>query len=262
MPRSKPGRFKTARRKIKRAVRGVIPRLTLRRHLRRGLPLDDLTRYERRVYSQNGEDGILDAIFAKIGAGTRRFVEFGVEDGDECITRYLAECRGWSGLLMDGGYDDPRRNLHRERITAENVVALFHKYGVPPAFDLLSIDIDGNDYWVWTAVAAVWRPRVVVIEYNASEGPHASTAIAYDPDFQWTETDYFGASLQALVKLGASHGYTLVACDSRGVNAFFVIDELVDGNFVRHSPELLFRPPRFRAKHGHPPDGARRLQPV
>jgi hypothetical protein len=250
------------RRKTRRWLRAVRAAATLWRDLRRGGPLDDLTRYERSVHSQNGEDGILRAIFGRIGDGTRYFVEFGVEDGDECNTRYLAERRGWSGLLMDGGHEDPRRNLRREMITAENVVGLFHKYGVPAEFDLLSIDIDGNDYWVWRAVAAVWRPRVVVIEYNASEGPVKSTSVAYDPAFRWSETDYMGASLRALATLGMEHGYTLVACDSRGVNAFFVVDELVEGNFVRRSIEELYRPPRYRDGGGHPPDPTRRLLPV
>jgi len=250
------------RKKLKRFLREIRGTMALRADLRRGGPLDDLTRYEKSVYSQNGEDGILRAIFARIGPGTRYFVEFGVEDGTQCNTRYLAERQGWTGLLMDGGHTDPRRNLHREMITVENVVALFRKYGVPAEFDLLSIDIDGNDYWVWRAIATVWRPRVVVIEYNASEGPDVSTSIVYDPAFRWSETNYMGASLRALATLGASHGYTLVACDSRGVNALFVADEFVRDNFVRHSVAELYRPPRFRADGGHPPDPSRRMPPV
>ena len=250
------------RTKLKRFLREIRGAIALRADLCRGAPLGDLTRYERSVYSQNGEDGILHAIFARLGEGTRFFVEFGVEDGAECNTRYLAERRGWSGLLMDGEHADSRRNLRREMITAENVVALFRTYGVPAAFDLLSIDIDGNDYWVWRAIATVWRPRVVVIEYNASEGPDVSTSIVYDPAFVWSETAYMGASLLALATLAGSHGYTLVACDSRGVNAFFVVDELVAGHFARRSVAELYRPPRFRDGGGHPPDPSRRLQPV
>jgi hypothetical protein len=226
-------------------------------------PPHDLTRYERRVYSQFGEDGILRAIFGRIGTTNRYFVEFGVEDGRECNTRYLAERRGWRGLLMDLEHEDPRRNLHRERVTAENVNELFEKYGVPRAFDLLSIDIDGNDYWVWRSLAPHWRPRVVVIEYNASAGPVERRSIAYDPFFRWTGTNYQGASLAALAAVGTVQGYTLIACDSHGVNAFFVRDDLVEGNFARRALAELYRPPDFLpGGGGHPPDPTRQLVPV
>ena len=250
------------RKKVKRFLRALRGTLALRAHLRRGRPLPNLTYHENSFYSQNGEDGILQAIFARIGAGSRRFVEFGVEDGSECNTRFLAEKQNWTGLLMDGGHTDAARNLHREMVTVENVAGLFRKYGVPEEFDLLCIDIDGNDYWVWRELASYWRPRVVVIEYNAAEGPDVSTSIAYDPAFRWSKTDYVGASLQALVTLGKSLGYTLIVCDSRGVNAFFVADELVLGNFVRYTTAELYRPPRFRAEGGHPRDPTRRMQPV
>lgn len=235
-------------------------------------PLRDLTRYEARVYSQNGEDGILRAIFARVGPGNRYYVEFGVEDGLQCNTRYLREVHGWTGLLMDGGHEDPARNLHREFITAENIGALFAKYAVPAEPDLLSIDIDGNDLYVWRALAPHYRPRVVVIEYNAMCGPTERLSIAYDPAFRWAGTDYMGASLQALVSAFREWGYTLVACDSQGVNAFFVRAALVDGHFVRRSAEELYRPPGFGphpmfgpnidGRRGHVPDPTRRMVPV
>ena len=138
------------------------------------LPLRDLTRYERKMsprnrgeYAQSGEDGVLEAIFALIGPTNRHYVEFGTQDGIQCNTRWLMKHRGWSGLLMDGSHENPSIGLAREFVTAGNVEELFRKYGVPAEFDLLSIDIDGNDYWVWRAIRS-YRPRVVVIEYNAS----------------------------------------------------------------------------------------------
>jgi hypothetical protein len=260
--RTRRRRFRHVRGQIRRLARRLLRAAALRRALLAGGPLEDLTRYEESVFSQNGEDGILRAIFGRVGARTRYFVEFGVEDGTQCNTRYLAERRAWRGLLMDGGHEDPRRNLHREMVTAENVVGLFRKYGVPREFDLLSIDIDGNDYWVWQAIAQVWRPLVVVVEYNASEGPSVATSVPYDPAFRWSGTNYFGASLRAMAELGARHGYTLVTCDSNGVNAFFVVDEVVEGNFVRRPVEQLYREPRYHNGGGHPPDPSRRLRPV
>src|ERR1700722_3810434 len=104
----------------------------------------DLREYEKRVFSQNGEDGVLEAIFNTIGKTNQYYVEFGVESGAECNTRYLKDRYHWKGLLMDGGYQNESINLRKEFITAENINALFQKYDVPKQFDLLSIDIDFN----------------------------------------------------------------------------------------------------------------------
>lgn len=236
--------------------------VTLTLHVLLKKPIPDLSRFqrhipyiERREYSQNGEDGIIQAIFAMIGMTNRYYVEFGVEDGSECNTRYLRKRKGWQGLLMDGSHNNPQINLHREFITAENIEDLFAKYHVPKEFDLLSIDIDGNDYWVWKAIRS-YHPRVVIIEYNACL-PYAPTVtIPYDPRFTWDRTDYYGASLSALVALGREKGYRLVATDRNGVNAFFVKDDLVAGHFLVQSPEILYHPAAFKGKTGnrHPHD--------
>lgn len=204
----------------------------------------NLNRYEIKIYSQNGEDGILDAIFSKIGTTNKFYVEFGVEDGEECNTRFLQNEKGWRGLLMDG-YEQKSKKIKKEFITAENINDLFRKYQVPKAFDLLSIDIDGNDYWVWKAIDSSYAPRVVVIEYNASIPPTESKVIPYDPNFSWDITNYFGASLLALVKLAKTKGYTLVGCDLCGVNAFFVQDRLMLGHFITDSIDKLYRPVNY-----------------
>jgi len=119
-----------------------------------GRPITDIWPYEKKVYSQHGEDGVLDAIFRVIGTTSRFYVEFGTGDALQRNTRFLAERRGWSGLLMDGGFENPAINLRREFITAENINELFARYDVPHDLDLLSIDIDGNDYWVWENIDA------------------------------------------------------------------------------------------------------------
>jgi hypothetical protein len=221
-------------------------------------PIRGLWPYERHVYSQHGEDGILDALFRTIGTTNRYYVEFGVGDGSERNSRLLAERHGWHGLLMDGGFDDPRINLHREFITAENINDLFAKYGVPEEFDLLSIDVDGNDYWVWQRLSERYRPRVIVAEYNANLGPNLRRTIAYDPEFVWSGTDYYGASLAALEALARTKGYVLVGCESLGVNAFFVRSDVADGRIAARSPGQAFHPPRYGPrKQGHPPDPIR-----
>jgi len=218
-----------------------------------------INEFEHRVTSQNGEDGIIAEIFRRIRTTNRYFVEFGVQDGAECNTAQLA-LAGWSGLLIEGDPVLQARLATRyennttvktvqEFITAENIASVFERNGVPASFDLLSIDIDGNDYWVWKAIA-VRRPRAVVIEYNATMPPPVSRTIPYDPKFRFDETDYFGASLAALARLGREKGYTLVACDSRGINAFFVDDALA-GRFAPPPIERLYRP--FGPPHRVPP---------
>jgi hypothetical protein len=117
-------------------------------------------------------------------------------------------------------------------ITADNVNEVFASHGVPESFDLLSLDIDGNEYWVWRALDA-YRPRMVVIEYNIFFGLDVASTIEYRPDFVWDETTYHGASLAALRKLGRDKGYSLIHTDSWVPNAFFVLDselpaELID----------------------------------
>jgi len=205
----------------------------------RRAPIADLAPFEKRYSSQNGEDGILQAVFAAVGETDRSFVEFGVEDGAVCNTAYLRRC-GWDGLQMDPG-DPPAPGVRREFVTAENIERLLDKYAVPREPDLLSIDVDGNDYWIWKAIVSR-RPRVVVIEYNADIPAAESRTIAYDPAFRWDGTDYYGASLAALARLGRGKGYALVGCDSRGVNAFFVRAELAEGRFVPRTVEQCWRP--------------------
>lgn len=185
----------------------------------------DLSLSEKKIFSQNGEDGVIEKIFSTIGVTNQFYVEFGVENGKECNTRYLREVCGWSGLMMDGSNENASINLHKEYITAENINELFAKYNVPFDFDLLSIDIDGNDFYVWHAIQE-YSPKVVVIEYNASYTPPQDKIIVYDPNYVWNGTDYFGASFLSLKKLGAHKGYTLIYAENQGINLFFVRDDI------------------------------------
>lgn len=204
---------------------------------------DDLHLHESRHHSQNGEDGVLARLLALVGETNRYFVEFGVgTDAQQCNTRLLAN-RGWDGLWMDCCDFPNEPRIHRESVTAENINDLFTKYGVPNDFDVLSIDIDGNDFWVWKAIDPCYRPRVIIAEYNAAIPPHQSLSIAYDPKHRWDRTDYFGASLLALAKLAEQRGYTLVYCESTGTNAFFVRNDLTKG-WTRSVTEI-YRSPNY-----------------
>ena len=203
----------------------------------RWLQAGDLRAFERRICSQNGEDGILQEIFRRVGTVNRCLVEIGVEDGKECNGARLVLEEGWHGLFVEADADKfdglARRYARRAGVqcvhataTSANVETLLQSANVPQTFDLLSIDIDGNDYWVWAAVQQ-WQPRVVVIEYNAAHPPPVRWVMRENAEHRWDGTTYYGASLASLAALGRKKGYTLVATDSTGVNAFFVRDELV-----------------------------------
>ncbi len=217
----------------------------------------ELNRYEDKLYSQNGEDGILLYIFSKIGLTNRRFVEFGIGDGRECNTANLSLNFGWRGLLMDGNKESAalagryyRDELYHKRepqdrsadvrvlhamVTAENINTLLRENGISGEIDLLSIDIDGNEYWVWKAITAI-HPQVVVIEYNASMGSEEPITVKYDPNFDKHHyvpfNFYYGASLAALTKLAHAKGYILVGCESTGTNAFFIRQDAAAGKFT------------------------------
>ena len=245
-----PRRYRGQLKKIYRFLKFIFAWLLLKNS-----EVSNINLFEFGVYAKSGEDGIIKIIFHKIKTTNKFFVEFGVEDGKECNTRLLREKHGWQGLSMDSGEDNPSF-IKKEFITAENINELFGKYNVPKHFDLLSIDIDFNDYWVWKAIQD-YQPRAVVIEYNSSVPPTESKVIEYDPHGQWDRTNYFGASLLAMVKLGRLKGYTLVGCNRRGVNAFFVKNDLADGHFKVKTTRELYRPPGYGKKvngvHiGHP----------
>lgn len=205
-----------------------------------------LNAHELQVYSQHGEDGILQYIFSQVGVAASTFVEFGMGDGRECNTAYLSLHQGWNGLLMDGNADRVagarayyERKLGSGRqavnivetwITAGNINGLIQEHGPGDEIDLLSIDMDGVDYWIWKAIDAI-RPRVVVIEYSAILGWERALTVPYIPDFsRWRAHPsglYAGASLLALEQLGRAKGYRLVGCNRHGINAFFVRNDLV-----------------------------------
>jgi len=217
--------------------RGVYP--ALGELARRYGDAPDLTASELRVFSQNGEDGVIAEILRRIGTGSGGFVEFGIQDGTEGNTVFLAQVLGWSGLYLEA--DDasfaalerrysanPRvRTLHAA-VEPDTVEALFAQAGVPEEPDLVSIDVDGNDYWIWRALTA-FRPRLVIVEYNGAFDPASRRVMPYTPGFRWDGTSAYGSSLGALEDLGEEKGYRLVHTELAGVNAFFVREELAGG---------------------------------
>jgi hypothetical protein len=220
-----------------------------------------LNAYEHRVYSQSGQDGILEEIFRRIGLGSGTFVEFGVGAGGgfQNNSSYLL-AKGWKGCWIEADPDSAARiqsqmahligsgslRLLHGRVTAENIVSLFRELKVAQEFDLLSIDIDSSDYWVWKQLVD-YRPRAVVIEYNSFLPASADWVLPYDAAGEWRDMNMeFGAALKAFERLGREMGYSLVGCDLTGSDAFFVRDDLVgDKFFGPFTAENHYEPMRY-----------------
>ena len=205
---------------------------------RYGYHNSNLTAAEAQVFSQNGEDGVIAEVLDRIGVKERFFVEFGIGKGrvGNCIL--LADVLSWSGLFLEcdpGSFTslsskyrhNPRVSTLKTLVTPENVDELFTQAGCPRDVDVVSIDVDGQDYWIWEALRCV-RPRIVVIEYNSGLPADEELVEPKGRAGGWDNTDYFGASIAALVRLGQSKGYTLAHQEMAGVNAFFVRDDLLD----------------------------------
>jgi len=221
---------------------------------------DSLEAHEVKVFSQWGEDGILQFLLSRIEVPNRIFVEFGVENYLESNTRFLLETDNWSGLVIDGSPEHVafikaqpfywRHNLKVDCafIDAENINELLRRNGVSGDIGLLSVDIDGNDYWVLNAIDVV-KPRILVCEYNSLFGSTRKVSVPYDPRFTRQAAHhsnlYYGASIAALAHLAGQKGYSLVGSNSTGSNAFFVRKELV-GDLKVLTPEQAYRPAQFR----------------
>ena len=211
------------------------------------------------VRSQNEEDGLLLALFGVVGADTHRFVEIG------CGTNggnsgFLASELDWSGLMVDAvearvqrvrGRFGPNVVGVEAMVTCENINDLVRDNGCAGDIDLLSIDIDGNDIWIWNSISAC-RPRVVVIEYNALFGADRAVAVPYDPGFDrhtGTGHIYYGASPAAMTEMGKRKGYRLVVTEPEGVNAFFVRDDLAP-EIPALDPAVGYRPRYEQLRRG------------
>jgi hypothetical protein len=229
----------------------------------------DLASAEFRVFSQFGEDGIIQRILRSVGPTPQTFVEFGVQDYEEANTRFLLVQQNWAGLVIDGSTENMKRLRSREIywqrslkaveafITRENINELIAGAGFTGEIGLLSIDIDGNDYWVWEQIKCV-SPVVVVCEYNSLFGSQAAVTTPYDPAFRREKAHYsnlyFGASLAALASLGRTKGYELVGCNSAGNNAFFVRRDRLGSDLPARSPADAYVAARFRESRS--PSGA------
>jgi hypothetical protein len=217
--------------------------------------IKSLGEVEFQAFSQRGEDGILQYIISRIEIPNRIFIEFGVEDYTESNTRLLLMANSWSGLVIDGDAANIRfikedfiywkydiTALH-SFITKENIDTLITSYTSCRDIGLLSVDIDGNDYWVWEAIVSV-SPRIVVCEYNSAFGPSQKVSVPYDSGFVRSRAHYselyWGASLAAFCSLAEKKGYDFIGTAEAGVNAFFV-RKVCSAPFRKFTPEAGFR---------------------
>lgn len=223
-----------------------------------------------RAYSQTEEDGIILFIFSLIGTVNKQCVEICAGNGIECNTANLLINHNWVGMLCDG---DPRNTaraksfygkhpdtvywppaIFNEWITKANVNSLIEKGGFTGEIDLLSLDIDGNDYWLWKEISCI-SPRVVVLEFNHLWGPETAVTVPYREDFVTELTDfgsaYAGASLQAFVKLGREKGYKLIGTNATATNAFFLRTDIQCEWLPEISPSGCFEHPRAKFGMSH-----------
>jgi hypothetical protein len=220
----------------------------------------DLTDVEVSAFSQWGEDGIIDWIITRIPGIPKTFIEFGVENYREANTRLLLLLRNWRGLVLDASESNIREIKSQEIywrhalsaqcafINRDNINDLIKNGSMIGEVGLLSIDIDGNDYWIWQAINII-NPVIGVVEYNAVFGDIEKIVVPYRSDFVRTRAHssnlYFGASLAALIDLGTKRGYNFIGTNKNGSNAFFVRNELV-GEIKKSIRKMAGYPSAFR----------------
>jgi hypothetical protein len=240
-------------------------------HVRSVKTAADLTEVEFKVSSQWGEDGIIDWLIERVGIASslQTFIEFGVETYREANTTFLLQNRNWRGYIMDGSaamdaatqkrglrwkYD---LRVQHAFIDRENINALLAASGFGKEIGLLSIDLDGNDYWIWEAIHAV-RPILCICEYNAIFGDIQRISVPYDPLFRraakHSSTLYYGASIAALESLGSKLGYRLLGTNSAANNAFFIRED-----YAHRLEGALTNNRRFPSRFRESRDGEGRL---
>lgn len=226
---------------------------------RKGI-VNDLSEVEFRVFSQFGEDGIIQYLIHHVPIAEKTFIEFGVGKYSEANTRFLLSNDNWTGFIMDG---DPhyvdyiindafywRNDLNAvcAFIDRDNINELLRQNRPSEQVGILSIDLDGNDYWIWETISVV-DAAIVIVEYNSVFGRDRAVTVPYDPSFDRYTAHfsglYWGASLKAFCVLAERKGYSLVGSNSAGNNAFFVRNDLV-GELKVHTPQSGYVESKFR----------------
>ena len=178
------------------------------------------------IYSQNGEEAIIDNILSNCGKSTEFFVELGAGDGYHLSNGRKFIERGWKGIMIDA---DNRGNeeVKQHKITRENINELLGLHNCPKEFDFLSIDLDGNDYWILEKILSQFKPKLIIAEFNASFPKEDSKTIKYDPKFSWDGDTYFGFTLKAGIRLAEKCGYKPIL-QHADMNLFMLRNDYAD----------------------------------
>lgn len=206
--------------------------------------IDNIQNAEFKVFSQWGDDGIIQFLVSYLEISNKKFIEFGVQDYTESNTRFLLINNNWRGLVMDGSKNNIKYIINDNIywryeliakhifVTKDNINQIISDNGFSGDIGLLHIDIDGNDYWIWNEINVV-NPVIVIIEFNSVFGKEKAITVPYNPFFVRSKMHYsdlyFGASLKALDLLAKSKGYCLIGCNSSGNNAYFVRNDKLKG---------------------------------
>jgi len=202
----------------------------------------DIHDAEFSVFSQWGDDGVIQFLLSKCEIHNDSFVEFGVGNYIESNTRFLLMNDNWKGLVIEMDkrqvQDIKNQRIYwrheikavNAQVKADNINKILKREGFRGDIGLLHIDIDGNDYWIWRAIDVI-KPTIAIIEYNSLLGSERAITVPYDPNFRREEAHYsylfFGASLPALCDLAEEKGYSFVGCNSAGNNAYFVRNDRI-----------------------------------
>jgi hypothetical protein len=222
---------------------------------------DNISSYEFSIFSQWGDDGIIDYLINNLNIKNKSFIEFGVQDYTECNTKFLLMNRNWRGLIIDESTNliNKIKNSDiywrydltaiKSFITKNNINNIFKDNNFVGPIGLLSIDIDGNDYWIWDSINCV-DPEIVIIEYNSRLGFEKAITIPYREDFERKKAHYsniyYGASLKALINLGKKKNYIFIGCNSAGNNAYFIKSNLENSKIKEIKIEQGFVHSKFR----------------
>jgi hypothetical protein len=223
---------------------------------------DALSDYEFKVFSQWGEDGIIQFLTQNLKIENKTFIEFGVEDFAESNCRFLLMKDLWEGFVIDGSPQNIRRlqNFYfywmypisaiSAFIDRENICDLLRKSGFAKNVGIFSIDIDGVDYYVLESALTEWHPNIIIVEYNGVFGRSNNVSVPYDPAFVRSSAHfsnvYYGASLGAYTTMLGDKGYGLVGINKIGSNAFFVRRDLLNDKIREVSVDETFRSSLFR----------------
>jgi hypothetical protein len=209
----------------------------------------DLKDFEYKHWSQHGEDGVIQRIFGFIPPRHEKFIEIGA-DRFEANCLFMRNC-GWSGVFFDNRVDNNYpKDFERFFFTKDNINAKFQKMyeaGTPKDLDIISIDVDGVDFYLMNELDRSWRPTLFIVEMIPQHGLE-DKVIKYDPDFQWNGSEYTGASAKAWMNLMLLRNYSLVYIENTGVNMFFVKQESLPFNAFKNTNDLgtLFNQTRHK----------------